>query len=119
MRRQNLILGSLLTLYFFLWSTLPTLLAPSFPLDVIEGINWGREWQLGYYKHPPLALMAIGSIFSNIGSYRPLFAQSVVHHRYVGHGLSIGTTHCFATKGFNRQFVTDGGVLLHLADIGV
>ena len=72
MRRQNLSLGSLLTLYFFLWSTLPTLLAPSFPLDVIEGINWGREWQLGYYKHPPLPswlLVLSFQILGHIGPY--------------------------------------------------
>ena len=42
-----------LCLYFITWSILPSLLASSVPLDVSEGINWGSEWQWGYYKHPP------------------------------------------------------------------
>lgn len=36
------------------WSLLPALVQPNLPLDVIEGLAWGREWQLGYAKHPPL-----------------------------------------------------------------
>ena len=71
MRRQNLVFGSLLTLYFFLWSTLPALLAPSFPLDVIEGINRGREWQWGYYKHPPLPSWLLAAFFQMLGHIGP------------------------------------------------
>ncbi|TKW73664.1 MAG: hypothetical protein DI543_26225, partial [Bradyrhizobium icense] len=41
--------------YFLAWSTLPALLGHSFPLDVVESLSWGKEWQWGYYKHPPLA----------------------------------------------------------------
>jgi 4-amino-4-deoxy-L-arabinose transferase-like glycosyltransferase len=41
--------------HVFLWTGLPSLLAASAPLDVIEGLAWGREWQAGYWKHPPLA----------------------------------------------------------------
>ena len=37
-----------------LWTLAPALLFENFPLDSIENIGWGREWQLGYYKHPPL-----------------------------------------------------------------
>jgi hypothetical protein len=35
--------------------TLVTLAQPNPPLDVVEWLAWGREWQLGYHKHPPLA----------------------------------------------------------------
>ena len=28
---------------------------PHPPLDTIEWLAWGRHWQAGYYKHPPLA----------------------------------------------------------------
>jgi 4-amino-4-deoxy-L-arabinose transferase-like glycosyltransferase len=41
--------------HFALWTLLPILFHPNAPLDVVEQISWGREWQLGYYKHPPLA----------------------------------------------------------------
>jgi 4-amino-4-deoxy-L-arabinose transferase-like glycosyltransferase len=36
------------------WTLVPVLIAANPPLDVIEGFAWGREWQWGYYKHPPL-----------------------------------------------------------------
>lgn len=37
-----------------LWTALPTLTQPNAPLDTLEMIYWGHEWQAGYYKHPPL-----------------------------------------------------------------
>ena len=36
------------------WTLLMTA-RPNPPLDVIEWLSWGRHWQLGYHKHPPLA----------------------------------------------------------------
>jgi 4-amino-4-deoxy-L-arabinose transferase-like glycosyltransferase len=37
-----------------LWTTLPATLYPNLPLDLIEALTYGREWQLGYDKLPPL-----------------------------------------------------------------
>src|SRR5712671_8001604 len=37
-----------------LWTLLPAALYPNLPLDLIEGLAYGREWQLGYDKLPPL-----------------------------------------------------------------
>jgi hypothetical protein len=37
-----------------LWTMLPTFTQPNAPLDTLEMIYWGHEWQPGYYKHPPL-----------------------------------------------------------------
>ncbi len=37
-----------------LWTVLPAILCRNLPLDVIEGIAYGQEWQIGYWKHPPL-----------------------------------------------------------------
>lgn len=37
------------------WTALPVLFHPNAPLDVVEEVSWGRQWQLGYYKHPPLS----------------------------------------------------------------
>ena len=36
------------------WTALPSLLYFNLPLDVIEAMTYGREWQLGYDKLPPL-----------------------------------------------------------------
>jgi 4-amino-4-deoxy-L-arabinose transferase-like glycosyltransferase len=61
-----------LVLYFILWTVLPFALSTSYPLDVPEGIYWGREWQWGYYKHPPLSSWILYSfyyIFGHIGPY--------------------------------------------------
>lgn len=37
-----------------IWTALPALLYPNLPLDLIEALVYGREWQLGYDKLPPL-----------------------------------------------------------------
>src|SRR5436305_8979585 len=43
-----------LVLHFTLWTLLPALLYANLPLDLIEALVYGREWQLGYDKLPPL-----------------------------------------------------------------
>ncbi len=41
-------------LHAVLWTVLPAALYPNLPLDLIEALTYGREWQLGYDKLPPL-----------------------------------------------------------------
>ena len=41
-------------LHLAFWTLVPTLTFGNLPLDVIELVTWGHEWQLGYFKHPPL-----------------------------------------------------------------
>jgi len=41
-------------LHAALWTVLPSALYPNLPLDLIEALTYGREWQLGYDKLPPL-----------------------------------------------------------------
>ncbi len=36
---------------------------PNPPLDVVEWLAWGRELQLGYHKHPPLAAWIAEGLF--------------------------------------------------------
>src|SRR5437764_7237993 len=43
-----------LVLHFTLWTLLPALFYANLPLDLIEALVYGREWQLGYDKLPPL-----------------------------------------------------------------
>jgi hypothetical protein len=60
-----------------LWTILPSLLAQNLPLDSIEVLAWGGEWQAGYHKHPPLYAW-LAEIF-RIGSWHwPLFLLSQV-----------------------------------------
>lgn len=42
------------TAHVLIWVLVPTLTEPNLSLDALEMISWGREWQLGYHKHPPL-----------------------------------------------------------------
>jgi 4-amino-4-deoxy-L-arabinose transferase-like glycosyltransferase len=44
----------LLGLHLVVWTVLPVLLCPNLQLDLAEGMALGKEWQLGYWKHPPL-----------------------------------------------------------------
>jgi hypothetical protein len=42
------------TAHATIWTILPFTLYPNLPLDIIEALTCGREWQLGYDKLPPL-----------------------------------------------------------------
>src|SRR5271155_4770334 len=46
--------GAFLALHFVVWTALPALLYANLPLDLIEALTYGRQWQLGYDKLPPL-----------------------------------------------------------------
>src|SRR5215468_2962362 len=53
-RRPRAAFAAFLALHVVVWTALPTLLCPNLPLDLIEALTYGREWQLGYDKLPPL-----------------------------------------------------------------
>ncbi len=52
--RPNVVLAWLLGFHVAVWTLVPALLSANLQLDLIEGLALGREWQLGYWKHPPL-----------------------------------------------------------------
>ena len=56
-----------LALHAALWTALPTLLYPNLPLDLIEALMYGREWQLGYDKLPPLPWWLVQIAYLTIG----------------------------------------------------
>src|SRR6202171_4654333 len=53
-RRPQAAFAAFLALHALVWTALPSLLYPNLPLDLIEALTYGREWQLGYDKLPPL-----------------------------------------------------------------
>ena len=63
--------------YVLAWSLVPPLLAPSFPLDVVESLGWGREWQWGYYKHPPLPPIALHVAYVAFGRFGPFILSQI------------------------------------------
>lgn len=48
------VIPGFLFIHALVWTALPALLYPNLPLDLIEALVYGREWQLGYDKLPPL-----------------------------------------------------------------
>jgi 4-amino-4-deoxy-L-arabinose transferase-like glycosyltransferase len=54
-------------LHAALWTALPALLYPNLPLDLIEALMYGREWQLGYDKLPPLPWWLVEIAYRTVG----------------------------------------------------
>ncbi len=56
-----------LALHAAVWTALPTLLYANLPLDLIEALIYGREWQLGYDKLPPLPWWLVQIVYRLVG----------------------------------------------------
>jgi 4-amino-4-deoxy-L-arabinose transferase-like glycosyltransferase len=52
--RPGTVIAWVLGLHLVVWTVLPMLVCPNLQLDLVEDLALGREWQLGYWKHPPL-----------------------------------------------------------------
>ncbi len=59
--------AAFLGLHAAVWTALPTLLYPNLPLDLIEALIYGREWQLGYDKLPPLPWWLVQIAYQLVG----------------------------------------------------
>ncbi len=59
--------AAFLGLHAAVWTALPTLLYPNLPLDLIEALIYGREWQLGYDKLPPLPWWLVEIAYRLVG----------------------------------------------------
>jgi 4-amino-4-deoxy-L-arabinose transferase-like glycosyltransferase len=66
-RRPQAAFGAFLAVHFLVWTALPALFYPNLPLDLIEALTYGREWQLGYDKLPPLPWWMVELIYRAIG----------------------------------------------------
>jgi 4-amino-4-deoxy-L-arabinose transferase-like glycosyltransferase len=67
-RRPGSALTAFLALHFAVWTALPTLLYANLPLDLIEALTYGREWQLGSDKLPPLPWWMVEITYRVFGS---------------------------------------------------
>jgi 4-amino-4-deoxy-L-arabinose transferase-like glycosyltransferase len=48
------LLWALMAWHLLFWTLAPAFGYRMLPLDTLELLGWGQEWQWGYYKHPPL-----------------------------------------------------------------
>lgn len=67
-RAPGKVLIGLLGFHFVAWTALPLLLCPNLQHDLVEGLALGREWQLGYWKHPPLPWWIDDAIYRLTGT---------------------------------------------------
>jgi len=59
----------LLCLYHLIvWTIVPYLSNKNLPLDIIEALAWGQDFDLGYNKHPPLSAWIPGLLFKIFGN---------------------------------------------------
>ena len=59
--------AAFLALHAVVWTVLPALFFINLPLDLIEGLVYGREWQLGYDKLPPLPWWMLDATYRAFG----------------------------------------------------
>src|SRR5262249_52275069 len=53
-RRPDAALAAVLAFHLVVWTLVPILACHNLQLDLAEDLALGKEWQLGYWKHPPL-----------------------------------------------------------------
>ena len=75
-RRPRAVFAGFLALHAVVWTALPSLIYFNLPLDVIEAMTYGREWQLGYDKLPPLPWFLAEIAYRATGTDDSLYALS-------------------------------------------
>jgi 4-amino-4-deoxy-L-arabinose transferase-like glycosyltransferase len=70
--------AAFLALHFAVWTALPTLLYANLPLDLVEALTYGREWQLGYDKLPPLPWWLVEIMHRTFGTDAAYYALAQV-----------------------------------------
>ncbi len=78
-RTPETFLWAVLATQVVLWTLIPALTFHSAPMDILENIGWGREWQLGYASHPPLqAWLTMAVVDLAGGAIWPVYLLSQV-----------------------------------------
>ena len=67
-QRPATVFAAFSALHLVVWSALPAALYPNLPLDLIEALTYGREWQLGYDKLPPLPWWLVETVHRLFGA---------------------------------------------------
>src|SRR5262249_7573409 len=72
-RRPGRVLAWVLGLHLVVWTLLPVLLCPNLQLDLVEDLAMGKEWQLGYWKHPPLPWWMADLVYRLVGDVSAVY----------------------------------------------
>src|SRR4051794_10887165 len=71
--RPGTVLACVLGLHVLIWTALPILICPNLQLDLLEDLALGKEWQLGYWKHPPLPWWVADLLYRATGSLDAIY----------------------------------------------
>ncbi|MBX9847193.1 MAG: glycosyltransferase family 39 protein [Xanthobacteraceae bacterium] len=63
----------ILSFHLLVWSALPLLVCSNLQLDLVEHLALGKEWQLGYWKHPPFPWWTADLAFRIAGEPRVVY----------------------------------------------
>jgi len=77
-RRPAAAFAAFAALHAAVWTALPSVLYQNLPLDLIEALTYGREWQLGYDKLPPLPWWVVEIVYRVFGSDVAYYALAEV-----------------------------------------
>jgi hypothetical protein len=66
-RSPGKVLAIALGLHLLLWTVIPPLICPNLQLDLVEDLALGKEWQFGYWKHPPLPWWIADALYQFTG----------------------------------------------------
>jgi hypothetical protein len=72
-RGPRRILAVVLGLHLLVWTVLPILVCANLQLDLAEDLALGKEWQLGYWKHPPLPWWIADLLYRLTGSIDSIY----------------------------------------------
>ncbi len=72
-REPGKLLAWILGLHLVVWTLLPILVCPNLQLDLAEDLALGKEWQLGYWKHPPLPWWLADALYRLTGSVHSVY----------------------------------------------
>src|SRR5450631_2279889 len=72
-RAPGQLLTAILAVHFLVWTVVPILVCPNLQLDLVEGLALGKEWQLGYWKHPPLPWWTADLVYRVTGEVNAVY----------------------------------------------
>ncbi|RAI41005.1 glycosyltransferase family 39 protein [Rhodoplanes roseus] len=67
------VLVVVLVLHVLIWTLMPALLNANLQLDLAEDLALGKEWQLVYWKHPPLPWWMAAGLYQLTGDVRMVY----------------------------------------------
>ena len=67
-KKQEKLFYIFLTTHLFIWTIIPTVTNNNLPLDTIEALAWGSNFDWGFTKHPPMSAFFVEFFYMIFGS---------------------------------------------------